>query len=109
MNEKNLIPFNKRSPDEVRQLGSKGGKVSGERRKLYKSLREAYEAELARESGKEKNLVNGFEKVARALVNEAAKGNVAAAKELAHILGEDVQRVQVESAVPIQIMDNGLE
>ena len=40
MNENNLIPNSKRSPSEVRENGSKGGKKSGETRRRKKSMRE---------------------------------------------------------------------
>ena len=37
---KNLIPANKRIKDEVRKIGQKGAKKSGEVRRMRKSLRE---------------------------------------------------------------------
>ena len=37
---KNLIPANKRSKDEARKLGQKGGKKSGEVRRMRKTLKE---------------------------------------------------------------------
>lgn len=46
-NEKNLIPNNKRSPDEVRENGRKGGIASGKKRRQIKSFREAAEWGLA--------------------------------------------------------------
>ena len=40
MNENNLIPNSKRSPSELREQASKGGKKSGETRRRKKSMRE---------------------------------------------------------------------
>ena len=40
MSKKDLIPFNKRSKDEAKKMGSKGGKKSGEVRKKAKTFKE---------------------------------------------------------------------
>ena len=42
MNEKNLIPTNKRSKEEARELGAKGGKKSGEVRKEKAELKKLF-------------------------------------------------------------------
>lgn len=42
MNEQNLIPTNKRSKEEARKLGAKGGKKSGEVRKEKAELRKLF-------------------------------------------------------------------
>lgn len=41
-NEQNLIPFNERSKSEARELGAKGGKASGEARRLKKTCRDFF-------------------------------------------------------------------
>ena len=44
-NESNLIPFSKRTKDEVREYAAKGGRASGETRrkkKLFKQLMNSY-------------------------------------------------------------------
>ena len=46
-NERNLIPMEKRSPEEAREMGRKGGRASGEARRRKKSLREAAELYLS--------------------------------------------------------------
>ena len=42
MNEQNLIPTNKRSKEEARELGAKGGKRSGEVRKQKAELKKLF-------------------------------------------------------------------
>lgn len=42
MNDGNLIPFNKRTEKEQREIRSKGGKASGEARKRKKQIRELF-------------------------------------------------------------------
>ena len=46
-NEKNLIPNHKRSPNELREMGKKGGKASGRARKKKKTMQELMKATLA--------------------------------------------------------------
>lgn len=46
-NEQNLIPLNKRSKKEQREIQSKGGRNSGAKRRQIKSFREAAECGLA--------------------------------------------------------------
>jgi hypothetical protein len=41
-NEQNLIPFDERSKSEERELGAKGGKASGEARRLKKTCRDFF-------------------------------------------------------------------
>lgn len=42
-NEQNLIPFNKRSENEARENGKKGGQKSGEVRRQRKAMKEQFE------------------------------------------------------------------
>lgn len=98
------------SPEKKKAIQSAGGKACGKKRRLIKSLKEAYLEELEEtkktSSGKK---LNGFQAVAKAMVREAVSGNVAAAKELAHILGEDIVRIDTSNAIPIQLIDDGLD
>ena len=43
MNEQNLIPNSKRSPEELREMTKRGGKKSGEVRRKRKTIREQLE------------------------------------------------------------------
>ena len=100
-NEKNLKPMSKRSKSEVRELGKKGGKASGEVRRAQKALREYAELllslpvsdqrrfnKLSRMGIPVKDIDNKMLMVA-GLFNQAAAGNVIAAKELRNLIGED--------------------
>lgn len=73
-NEENLIPNNKRSPSEVRENGSKGGKKSAEVRREKKRLRELLEEALEKKT----KTGNGYIDITMALIKEAEKGNVKA-------------------------------
>ena len=46
-NEENLKPFNKRSVNEAREMGKKGGKASGRARRKKKTMQELMKATLA--------------------------------------------------------------
>lgn len=57
MNEKNLIPNNKRSPEEVRENGRKGGIKSGKVRREQKTYRDMAKAMLSA-TITDKNILN---------------------------------------------------
>lgn len=46
-NEKNLIPNSERTPEELREITSKGGKASGAARRRKRSLKEAADLYLS--------------------------------------------------------------
>lgn len=46
-NEENLKPFNKRSVNEAREMGKKGGKASGRARRKKKTMQDLMKATLA--------------------------------------------------------------
>lgn len=97
----NLIPMNKRSKDEAREFGQKGGRASGEARRAKKSMREYAEFLMGLEvsDGRKFNAmvragvpVEGCDNkmlVVFALMKMAQSGDVPAVKELRSILGED--------------------
>lgn len=68
-NPQNLIPTNKRSKEEAKKLGQKGGVNSGKTRRARKTLRE--ELLLLLEKGDTQN------KMSLALIEEALNGNKA--------------------------------
>ena len=47
MNDDNLIPNSERSPEELREMGRKGGIASGEARRRKKTLKEQFELLLS--------------------------------------------------------------
>lgn len=98
-NEQNLIPFDKRSESEVREMNRKGGINSGKTRRRKKTLKDAMNKllslDIQSESNKEilKNM--GFEEedmnnqvlIAVAMFNRASIGDVQAARFIADVTG----------------------
>lgn len=87
-NEENLIPMNKRSQSEARELGKKGGIASGASRRAYRSLKQAAKAFF-------KENENAAMNVVMALYEEALAGNVKAAEKLQDLIGETAQREEL--------------
>lgn len=96
-NKKNLIPNNKRSPNEVRKNGQKGGIASGEARRRKKDLRLALEMLLEREyTDKNGNVLSGTEAISAKLFEQAMKGNIKAFETIRSTVGQDpVQKVMI--------------
>lgn len=114
-NEQNLIPFDKRTESEQREIASKGGKKSGEVRRQQKTMREYAKLLLGlditdkRKRNKlsnmgvpDENLDNKM-LIIVALMNEAQSGNVQACKELRSLLNEDEDNGDKNSVVNINI------
>ena len=100
MNEKNLIPNSKRTPSELREQTSKGGKKSGEARRRKKSMREKMKLLLslpACDNDMEQLHAIGVDTedsdnemvILKGLFLKAAEGDVAAVREIRNILGKD--------------------
>lgn len=98
-NEKNLIPFDKRSETEVRELGRKGGKASGEtrmRRRLTRELITTYDGAPLNDEENAALDALGMPKSGRtaklrrvlALLQKAETGDVQANKLILETLGE---------------------
>ena len=99
-NEKNLIPMDKRSKSEARELGRNGGIASGISRRRKRSLKEAADLFLSMPVTDTRT----FNKMAKAgidvddadyqmavivgLTMQAAKGDAKAAKAVFDLLGE---------------------
>lgn len=68
MNEENLIPNSQRTPSELREMATKGGKASGEARRNKKMLRDCIDYLLEREDktvlDNEGNPMSGAEQLA---------------------------------------------
>lgn len=100
-NEKNLKPFNKRTASEQRRIASDGGKASGAARREKKKLKEYAELLLSlpvsdmRKFNSLSRMGIPIEEIDNKMLiiaglhKEASNGNVAAAKELRSIIGED--------------------
>ncbi len=77
---KNLIPTNKRSKDEVRIIGQKGGIKSGEVRRMRKTLRE--QLLILLETG------DTQDSICLALIDKALEGDTNAFKVIRDTIGE---------------------
>jgi hypothetical protein len=80
MNENNLIPNSERSPEELREMGRKGGLKSGQVRRERKTLKE--ELLLLLEKG------DTQEKISLAMIKEALDGNTKAFEVIRDTIGE---------------------
>ena len=99
-NEKNLIPFNKRTESEQREIAQKGGIASGAARRRKRSMRQAadYYLSLPETDRRRVNAmlrdqidpedVDNQMAIIAGLTLKAAKGDAKAAKVLFDLLGE---------------------
>lgn len=106
-NEENLIPFNKRTESEQREITSKGGKASGKSRRRKKSMKQVMDMLLQMPANTpadwqmlidmgidandlDKETVNNLLIVNAALLAKAKTGDVNSIKELRNIIQDDV-------------------
>lgn len=113
--EDNLIPFDQRSPEERRELGSKGGKASGEARRRKRSMREAAEAYLSLpvtdgrarnrlvRKGLKANEIDNQMAMIVGLTTAATAGDARAAKALIDLIGGSAAQ---EDDGEVQIIDD---
>lgn len=109
--EDNLIPFNKRTEEEQRQIAIMGGRASGKTRQLKKSFKLAL-MELLEEEVKDKK-GNPSGKTYQDLVNigllkGAMKGNPYNYKAILETIGE-LETEKTEVSVPtikLEVVDN---
>lgn len=93
MNDENLIPFNKRSKEEARELGKKGGIKSGEVRKKKAAEREALELTLKTLLAGDRTVIDGDNGntqlgVCIAIIQKALKGDISAFNTIRDTIGE---------------------
>lgn len=113
-NEKNLIPNSERTPEELREITSKGGKASGAARRRKRSLKEAADLYLSLPVADRRR----WNKVARrgvdpsdvdnqmamiiGLVEAATMGDARAGRLVVDMIGEDT-KMESEG---VQIIDD---
>lgn len=86
---KALIPLNKRTKEEQREIQVKGGKKSGEVRAQAKTFREELKALLEMEIANSKGeKVSTRKAISTALIKEAISGNYRAFAEIRDTIGE---------------------
>ena len=78
MNEDNLIPFEERTEEELREMRRKGGINSGKARREKKLFKEAIE----------KKLGQSLDSMIQAMIDQANNGNVQAITFLRDTIGE---------------------
>lgn len=81
MNDENLIPLNKRTKSEQREIQSKGGKASGISRNFKGALKKRL-----------KDNPETMDTIIDSLIQQAESGNVKAVECLVDLNGESVQR-----------------
>lgn len=101
-NMENLIPMSKRSKNEARELGKKGGIASGKVRKEKRLLKD--ELEIIMETVN-KDGITYQELISTALVKEALKGNTKAYEIIRDTMGQKPIKVEQVLEPPI-IIDN---
>lgn len=95
-NEKNLIPQNKRTKNEQREIAKKGGKASGESRRKRKTLKEELLLLLENE--------NYNKKISLAMIQEALTGNVRAFETIRDTIGEKPKdSIEINQDKPFEV------
>ena len=106
MNDKNLIPNSERTPSELREITSKGGKKSGESRRRKKTMKQVMDMLLGMPANTpqdwqlladlgfnldelDEDTVNNILIVNAALLKNAKQGDVASIKELSEKLKDE--------------------
>ncbi len=107
-NDENLIPFTKRTENEARELGSKGGKKSGETRRKKRDMKAKMKMLLelpcqdcndynsASEMGIDIDEIDNETVMLVGLFQQAKQGNVQAVKEIRNIIGKDNSSAELE-------------
>lgn len=104
--KEDLIPLNKRTPEEVKEITSKAGKASGESRRRKKQLKELLELALSQKT----ETGDYYLDITKALVERAVKGNTRAYEIIRDTLGQaPVQAVQLDTGSTIKINIQGEE
>lgn len=116
-NEKNLIPWNKRTEKEQREYARKGGKKSGEVRRKRKAMKEQMEMLLSlpfkqsealdfmKDLGIEEDNLDNQMALIVAMYGKALKGDVQAFNTIREVVQdekkiEDEDRVQIINDLP---------
>ena len=123
-NEQNLIPNSERTPSELREITSKGGKASGEARRRKKSMRENLEILLSMplKKGKGADIEKGKnlqefttqnltveQAVLLAQIKKALKGDIYAFETIRDLIGEKpVNKSEVSASVKAENPFEGL-
>ena len=108
MNEQNLKPNTERTPSERKELARKAGIASGQKRRERKTLAEYLQIALDAEIQDKKTGVSytKWQASAISIANGMAKGDVRMIDTGAKLLGEYVQRHEVDERVEVLTLDD---
>ena len=116
LNDENLVPLNKRTKSEQREIAQKAGQKSGEVRREKRRLREALESLLEKKDYylKDKHggsrVASGYELLAASMFQSASKGNVQAFKEIRDTIGEKpTEQIEIECSESQNLLKEYLE
>lgn len=101
--KEDLIPLNKRTPEEVREITSKAGKASGASRRRKKLLRELLEIALSQKT----ETGDYYTDITTALVKKAADGSEKAYQLIRDTLGQAPEQVINLESTSIKINIDG--
>ena len=110
-NESNLVPFNKQTKEEQREIAAMGGRASGKTRRLKKTFKMALKELLQEEVKDKKGNPSGKtyqDLVNIGLVKGAMKGNAINYKTILETIGE-LEAEKSEVSVPtikLEVVDN---
>lgn len=102
--KEDLIPLNKRTPEEVKEITSKAGKASGAARRKKKQLRELLEIALSQKT----DTGDYYTDITAALINKAVNGSERAYEIIRATLGQDPEQninIDTNSTIKINITD----
>ena len=114
-NEKNLIPNSERTPEQLREMASAGGRASGAARRRKKSLKEAADLYLSlpvsdrrawnkiAKTGVEPEDIDNQMAMIIGLTMAATAGDARAAKVIVGLLGDDLKN---DGGEEVQIIDD---
>ena len=122
-NEKNLIPFNKRTKSEQREYAKKGGQKSGEVRRKRKAMKKQMEMLLSlpfkstkqlnfmKDLGIEEDEIDNQMALIVAMYGKALKGDVQAFNTIREVVQDektikDEDRVQIINDLPNEEEEN---
>lgn len=96
----NLIPQNKRTKNEQREIAKKAGIKSGESRRIVKTFRELLNEQLTEKDQDKKSIK---ELITNKLIKTALKGNLKAIEMIRDTVGEKpTDKIETSGSVQIQ-------
>lgn len=109
MSTKDLIPFDKLSPEEAREIRRKGQKAAAEKRKQNRTLAEAVRRVLDEPMVKGGDMSMRDALCAKVIKNLFDNPNTKGLKQLAEILGEMKVTAELGSNISISVNSEGIK